>query len=81
MRDTAEAISRGTDMPVDRIGSSLEDLMRHGGLTLDEACLELHVTYGATFHALAHRAIVVMGELVPALERRTPRSCVARMTR
>jgi hypothetical protein len=74
MRDTAEAISRDTDVPVDWVRASLEDLIRHDGLTPDRACVEVRLAYEATFHAFAHRAAITIGQLVRAAPRRVQRN-------
>jgi hypothetical protein len=70
MPDTAEAISRDTDVPVDWIRDSLEDVMRYEGLTPDLAYLEVRAAYEATFHAFAHRTVVAMGRAIRAARRR-----------
>jgi hypothetical protein len=81
MRDTAEAISRDTDVPVDWVRGSLEDLIRRDGLTRDQAYAEVRLAYEVTFHAFAHRAVVALGRAIrgfrpgalPARSVRVPR--------
>jgi hypothetical protein len=78
MRDTAEAISRGADIPVEWIRGSLEDLMWCDDLTLDEAYVEVRVGYEATFHALVHRSLVAMGPAFGDAGRRAGRGWTPR---
>jgi hypothetical protein len=73
MRDTAEAISRDTDVPVDWIRDSIGQLIRHDGLTRDEAYLEVRRAYAATFHAHVHRGTVAISQVVRAAWGRTRR--------
>jgi predicted transcriptional regulator len=69
MRDTAEAISRDTDVPLDWVREALDDL-RHDGLTTEQAFRQVRATYEATFHALAHRWMVAIEQGIRALGRR-----------
>jgi hypothetical protein len=70
MRDTAEAISRDTDVPLDWIRGSVDDLLRHDGLTAEQALAEVRRAYEATFHALAHRSLLAVGAGIRAARRR-----------
>ena len=74
MRDTAEAISRDTDVPLDWVRGSLDDLVRHDGLTTEQAYRQVRAAYEATFHAAAHRWTVAIEQAIRALGRRVHHS-------
>jgi hypothetical protein len=74
MRDTAEAISRDTDVPLDWVRGSLDDVLRHDGVTTEQAYRQVRAAYEATFHALAHRWMLAIEHAIHSQGRRVHRS-------